>query len=44
MGTLSIAPGSPWDNANSESFNGPLRDELLNPETLETLAARRWLS
>ena len=30
--TLYIAPGSPWENAYSESFNSRLRDELLNGE------------
>ena len=28
--TLFIAPGSPWENGYNESFNGKLRDELLN--------------
>jgi transposase InsO family protein len=30
--TLYIEPGSPWENAYSESFNSRLRDELLNGE------------
>ena len=30
--TLFIAPGSPWENGYNESFNGKLRDELLNGE------------
>jgi len=30
--TLYIAPGAPWENAYSESFNSRLRDELLNRE------------
>src|SRR5437016_707156 len=30
--TLYIEPGSPWENAYSESFNSRLRDELLNRE------------
>ena len=25
-----IEPGSPWENGYNESFNGKLRDELLN--------------
>ncbi len=29
-GSLFIDPGSPWQNAWIESFNGRLRDELLN--------------
>ena len=28
--TVFIDPGSPWQNAWIESFNGRLRDELLN--------------
>ena len=28
--TLYIEPGSPWENGYNESFNGKLRDELLN--------------
>ncbi len=28
--TLYIGPGSPWENVYIESFNGRLRDELLN--------------
>jgi transposase InsO family protein len=35
--TLFIAPGSPWENGYNESFNGKLRDELLNGEVFETL-------
>jgi putative transposase len=34
-----IAPGKPMQNAFIESFNGRLRDELLN-ETLFTTLAR----
>jgi transposase InsO family protein len=30
--TLYITPGSPWENGYCESFNGSLRDELLNGE------------
>jgi putative transposase len=29
-GTVFIDPGAPWQNAWIESFNGRLRDELLN--------------
>ncbi len=29
--------GSPWENGYVESFNGKLRDELLNVEVFETL-------
>jgi len=34
---LFIEPGSPWENGYNESFNGKLRDELLNGEVFETL-------
>ena len=30
--TLYIKPGSPWQNAYSESFNSRFRDEFLNRE------------
>ncbi len=35
--TLYIEPGSPWENGYVESFNGKLRDELLNREVFKTL-------
>jgi len=35
--TLYIEPGSPWENGYNESFNGKLRDELLNGEIFYTL-------
>ena len=35
--TLFIEPGSPWENGYNESFNGKLRDELLNREIFNTL-------
>lgn len=35
--TLFIMPGSPWENGYIESFNGKLRDELLNREVFYTL-------
>ena len=34
--TLFIGPGSPWENGYIESFNGKLRDELLNREIFTT--------
>lgn len=34
---LFITPGSPWENGYIESFNGRLRDELLNRELFDTL-------
>ena len=33
--TLYIEPGSPWENGYVESFNGKLRDELLNRRSLK---------
>jgi putative transposase len=35
--TLFIEPGSPWENGYNESFNGKLRDELLNREIFYTV-------
>ena len=40
---LCIAPGSPWENGSVESFNGQLRDELLDREILYTLTAAQIL-
>ncbi len=37
VGPLFIEPGSPWENGYIESFNGKLRDELLNGEIFYTL-------
>jgi putative transposase len=37
-GTAFIEPGSPWQNAYVESFNGRLRDELLDVEQFSCLA------
>lgn len=37
VNTLFIEPGSPWENGYIESFNGKLRDELLNSEVFTTL-------
>lgn len=41
--TLFIEPGSPWENGYVESFNGKLRDELLNGEVFDTLKAAKVL-
>lgn len=41
--TLFIEPGSPWENGYIESFNGKLRDELLNGEIFETLLEAKVL-
>ena len=35
--TCYIEPGSPWENGYCESFNGKLRDELLNGEIFYSL-------
>jgi putative transposase len=46
--TLFIEPGSPWENGYIESFNGKMRDELLDREIFTTLQEAkvligRWL-
>jgi transposase InsO family protein len=41
--TLFIERGSPWENGYIESFNGKLRDELLNREIFTTLEEARVL-
>lgn len=38
-----IEPGSPWENGYNESFNGKLRDELLNGEIFYTLQEAKVL-
>ena len=40
---LFIEPGSPWENGYCESFNGRLRDELLNAEIFYTLKEAKSL-
>ena len=40
---LFIEPGSPWENGYIESFNGKMRDELLNGEIFYTLKEARVL-
>ena len=42
--TLFIEPGSPWENGYNESFNGKLRDELLNGELFDTVWEARVLA
>lgn len=42
--TLYIAPGSPWENGYAESFNGRLRDELLNAEVFADVHEAKALS
>ena len=41
--TLFIEPGIPWENGYIESFNGKLRDELLNREIFTTLLEAKIL-
>jgi putative transposase len=41
--TLYIEPGSPWENGYVESFNGRMRDELLNREIFTTLKEAKVL-
>jgi putative transposase len=41
--TLFIEPGSPWENGYIESFNGKMRDELLDREIFTTLKEARVL-
>ena len=45
--TLSIEPGSPWENGYCESFNSKLREEFLNGEIFYSIKelsvlAERW--
>lgn len=44
IGTLYIEPGSPWENGYAESFNGKLRDELLNAELFADLREAKALA
>jgi len=44
IGTLYIAPGSPWQNGYAESFNSKLRDELLAVEIFATLKQAKALA
>jgi len=41
--TLFIEPGSPWENGYIESFNGKMRDELLDREIFTTLEEAKVL-
>ena len=41
--TAYIEPGAPWQNAYVESFNGRVRDELLDLEQFSCLAEARVL-
>jgi putative transposase len=42
-GTVYIEPGSPWQNPYVESFNGRVRDELLNIEEFGSLTEAQVL-
>ena len=42
--TLCIEKASPWENGYNESFNGTLRDELLNGEVFYSLVEARFLA
>ena len=42
--TYYIDPGSPWQNAYGESFNGKLRDECLNLEVFYNLKEAKIIS
>ena len=42
--TLYIEPGSPWENGYVESFNGKLRDELLDREVFYMLLEAQVLT
>jgi putative transposase len=44
VGTLYIAPGSPWENGFAESFFSRLRDELLNAELFADLREAKVLA
>ena len=41
--TLFIEPGSPWENGYIKSFNGKLRDELLDREIFTILTEAKIL-
>jgi transposase InsO family protein len=44
IGTLYIAPASPWENGYAESFFSRLRDELLNAELFADLREAKALA
>ena len=43
INTTYIEPGSPWENGYIESFNGKMRDELLNGEIFDNIFEARIL-
>ena len=42
--TLYIDPGAPWENGYAESFNGKVRDELLNAEEFGSVLEAKVLA
>jgi len=44
VGTLYIAPGSPWENGYIESFHGKFRNELLNRELFYSVKEAKVLA
>ena len=44
VGTLYVEPGSPWENAYSETFISRVRDELLNREVFANLKEAQVLT
>jgi len=44
VGTLYIAPGSPWENGYIESFHGRFREELLNRELFYSVREAKVLA
>lgn len=44
VNTLYIDPGAPWENGYTESFNGSLRDELLDRELFAHLLEAKLLA
>ena len=41
--TMYIEPGSPWENGYIESFNGKMRDVVLNREVFDTIVEAKVL-
>jgi transposase InsO family protein len=44
IATAFIAPAAPWENAYIETFNGKLRDELLDREIFGSIAEAKHLA
>ncbi len=43
VSALYIEPGPPWEDGYCESFNGELRDELLDREAFDTVLEAKVL-